>query len=72
MDTGKKKGYERKGRTTVDLYGEPLKQAIALRHKRERSEGVVVSLSETVRAAIQYVYEREIDAREDRNEQESD
>lgn len=30
-----------------------MKRAIALRHKREKTEGVVVSLSETVRGAIE-------------------
>ena len=48
-DSEKAKGYEKKVRTTVDLRGEDLKRAIALRHKREKTEGVVISLSETVR-----------------------
>ena len=48
------------GRITVDISGEILKQAIALRHERENREGSVISISEVVRDAIREKYDREI------------
>jgi activator of HSP90 ATPase len=60
-----KKKYERKGRTTVDLHGEELKQAIELRHIQEDVAGVPVKLSNVVREAIREKYMRDI---EDKNQ----
>ncbi len=51
---------EKKKRITVDISGEVLKQAIALRHGREKKEGKVISVSEIVRDAVKEKYEREI------------
>ena len=51
---------ERDGKISVDIRGETLKQALALRHKREDDEGVVVGVSEVVRDAIKTVYNSEI------------
>jgi|LGOV01.1.fsa_nt_gb predicted thioesterase len=57
-----KKKYERKGRTTVDLHGEELKQAIALRHIQETAVGEPVKLSNVVREAIREKYRRDIES----------
>jgi len=51
---------KKEARVTVDIRGEVLRQAMALRHRRERAEGKVVSVAEIVRDAIREKYEREI------------
>ncbi|MBE9595179.1 MAG: hypothetical protein IMF19_17070 [Proteobacteria bacterium] len=51
---------KKEGRITVDISGEILKQAIALRHAREDKEGVVIGISEVVRDAVSAMYKREI------------
>jgi len=55
-----KKKYDRTGRTTVDLHGEELRQAIELRHIMEDVAGVPVKMSVVVREAIREKYLREV------------
>jgi hypothetical protein len=52
---------KKEGRITVDISGEILKQAIALRHERENREGTVISISEVVRDAIKEKYKRDLE-----------
>jgi len=55
---------KKEARVTVDIRGEVLRQAIALRHRAEEVRGEVVSMSEIVRDAIREKYEREIGGKE--------
>ena len=59
--TKTEKEEKKEGRITVDIRGEVLKAAIALRHEREKKEGKVVSVSDVVRDAVTEKYEREIE-----------
>ena len=65
MEKSKTEKEEKKeGRITVDIRGEVLKAAIALRHEREKKEDKVISISDVVRDAVTEKYKREIGKKE--------
>ena len=55
-----KEGEVREARISVDIRDEVLRAAIALKHRREKAEGMIVTASEIVREAVMEKFEREI------------
>jgi hypothetical protein len=59
------KDEKKDGRITVEISGEVLRRTMALRAKREKTEGKPVSLAKIVRDAVTDEYRRVVEGEEE-------